>query len=349
MFPTRFADEVVSRFTNPGDAVLDPFAGRGTAVFSAAHLDRSGYGVEISPVGWIYADVKLRPAAQSQVVRRLRELVTLGQGYGPVAEELPEFFEWCFAPETRSFLVAAREKLDWRKSRVDRTLMAFLLVYLHGKRDSALSNQMRQTKAMAPQYAVQWWRERGMKPPVVDVLRFLNQRITWRYAKGVVETRPSAAYLGDCRSVIPRVRYHLRARHPGGVQFLLTSPPYLKVTNYHYDQWLRLWLLGGPATDSRVPGSHELQGRFEHRGRYAELLREVFLECATLLAPTAVVYVRTSASRDTFQATEAALGAAFPDYRLRCLPRPYLTATQTGLFGHDVPSVGEVDIVAERR
>ena len=46
--------------------------------------------------------------------------------------------------------------------------MALILVYLHGKHDASLSNQMRQTKAMAPRYAVNWWRERGLRPPSLD-------------------------------------------------------------------------------------------------------------------------------------------------------------------------------------
>ena len=42
MFPTHFADGVIAQHTSPGDIVLDPFAGRGTAVFSAAHQGRQG-------------------------------------------------------------------------------------------------------------------------------------------------------------------------------------------------------------------------------------------------------------------------------------------------------------------
>jgi DNA modification methylase len=74
MFPTDFADRVVAKYTKPGDTVLDPFAGRGTAVFSAAHQGRRGLGIEINPVGWVYAKTKLGPAPRDAVARRLREL-----------------------------------------------------------------------------------------------------------------------------------------------------------------------------------------------------------------------------------------------------------------------------------
>ena len=62
MFPTSFADDVVAQFTEPGDWVLDPFAGRGTAVYSAAIAHRHGVGIELNPVGWLYGATKLAVA-----------------------------------------------------------------------------------------------------------------------------------------------------------------------------------------------------------------------------------------------------------------------------------------------
>ena len=55
--------------------------------------------------------------------------------------------------------------------------MALLMIDLHGKRENALSNQMRQTKAMSPQYSVQWWRERSMKPPELDPVEFMLKKL----------------------------------------------------------------------------------------------------------------------------------------------------------------------------
>ena len=81
MFPTHFADGVVADYTKPGDIVLDPFAGRGTAVFSAAHQGRQGIGIEINPVGWVYGKTKLGPAGQPEVAGRFREIEELAWSY----------------------------------------------------------------------------------------------------------------------------------------------------------------------------------------------------------------------------------------------------------------------------
>jgi len=210
MFPIRFADAVVKEYTSSGDTVLDPFAGRGTAVFSATALGRRGFGVEISPVGWVYARAKLSPAPLEEVEQRLLQIVEEGSDYAEQARSLPKFFKKCFAPSVRRFLLAARDGLDWRRCTCDRTLMAILLVYLHGKEGQALSNQMRQTKAMSPHYAIKWWAENGTKPPDLDAVEFMQQRIRWRYAKGVVEADGSRVSLGNSIGLLPQLERRLR-------------------------------------------------------------------------------------------------------------------------------------------
>ena len=344
MFPTHFADGVVADHTKPGDIVLDPFAGRGTAVFSAAHQGRQGIGLEINPVGWVYGKTKLGPAAQPEVAKRFREIGELAGGYGDVAGALPEFFAHCFSARVRRYLMAARENLDWRASRVDRTVMALMLVYLHGKQGAALSNQMRQTKSMAPDYAVRWWRERGLVPPDLDPVDFLVSRLRWRYARGLPTIDGSEMYLADSEQEMTLIDLRLRERD-AKVRLLFTSPPYFKLTNYHYDQWLRLWLLGGPPNANRVPGTSDLRGKFENMARYRLLLANVFGGAASLMAPESVVYVRTGLGEETYEVTLQVLREVFPGHQLETQPRPYSKPTQTQLFGDSGVKKGEIDIV----
>jgi hypothetical protein len=343
MFPIRFADAVIEEHTAAGDTVLDPFAGRGTAIFSAASLGRRGLGVEISPVGWVYAKTKLCPAPLSQVEERLLEIADASGKYANQAISLPRFFRKCFSPSVRRFLLAARASLDWRRCTCDRTLMALLLVYLHGKDGQALSNQMRQTKAMSPHYAVKWWAENGMSPPNLDAVEFMQKRIRWRYAKGVVEADGSRIYLGNSITVLPQLARRVREEEVPKTNLLLTSPPYFGVTNYHYDQWLRLWLLGfeTEAYVSRGP----YQGRFTHPAHYRNMLKDVFCHASKLVADDAIVYVRTSKAPFTKEATLDAMLEAFPNKHLveRC--RPFLKPTQTHLFGDKTPKMGEVDLI----
>ena len=344
MFPTWFADQTIARYSGVGDCVFDPFAGRGTSVFSAAHQMRRGIGIEINPVGWIYAKVKLAPAPSLQVEDRIREIGQLAPGWRDGAQALPKFFHHCFSAPVREYLCAAREMLDWRQSVTDRTVMALLLIYLHGKSGAALSNQMRQTKAMAPDYAVRWWIERDLSPPELDPVQFLVKRLAWRYAKGLPRVHRSEVHLGDCEEVLPTLRARiLRSRRR--IKLLLTSPPYFSLTNYHYDQWLRLWLLGGLPDARRVPGTHEKQGKFENESRYRMLLQRVFHDCSALMASDSFVYVRTGADEVTFDATKDALKEAFPRHTFESTSERYTGPTQTRLFGDQAQKSGEIDIL----
>jgi hypothetical protein len=346
MFPIAFADRVVARFSSPGDTILDPFAGRGTAVFSAAHQGRHGIGIEINPVGWVYGKTKIGPATRSRVEKRLNEIGEASSTCEEAARSLPVFFKWCFSAPVRRFLVAARDELSWRTSRVDRTTAALLLVYLHGKRGAALSNQMRQTKSMAPDYALEWWRARKMTPLKIDPVDFMVRRLDWRYAKGLPVTERSQMYLANSVDLLPRLeRVGLHSRRQR-TKLLFTSPPYFATTNYHYDQWLRLWLLGGPSNAHREAGATELRGKFENRESYRNLLQSVFEKAADLLSTRAVVYVRTGQAEGTYEVTRKVLGDVFPSKRLRKVPRPYSRPTQTRLFGHPANRhEGEVDLI----
>ncbi len=343
MFPIRFADAVIKEHTALGDTVLDPFAGRGTTIFSASVLGRRGFGVEISPVGWAYAMAKLLPAPLEQVEKRLQEIADAGCKYAEEANSLPKFFSRCFSPSVRRFLLAARDGLDWRRRSCDRTLMAILLVYLHGKEGQALSNQMRQTKAMSPHYAIKWWDENGRKPPELDAVEFMQQRIRWRYAKGVVDADGSRVYLGNSITLLPRLAQRMREEEVPQARLLLTSPPYFGVTNYHYDQWIRLWLLGFETDPYVTRGPY--QGRFTHPDRYRRLLKKVFSRAAKLVADEAVVYVRTSKEHFTKRATLDAMLEAFPKKRLVEKCRPFRKPTQTHLFGDKTPKPGEIDLI----
>jgi hypothetical protein len=350
MFPSAFADSVVETYSHRGDTVLDPFAGRGTALYSAAISGRRALGVEINPVGWVYARTKAAPADQHEVEARILAIHARSKHYREAARALPEFFRYCFSPTVNRFLLAARDLLNWRQNKVDRTLMAFLLIHLHGKVSDSLSNQMRQTKAMSPNYAIAWWRMHDASPPQVDPVDFLRKKLTWRYAKGKPTTATSRIFLGDSVEVLPELVGNLGRRLLSRPSLMLTSPPYLGITNYHYDQWLRLWVLGGAPTPLRSDTSFrgKYRGKFEGIKTYKDLLFKVFCAASLLLKKDAVIYVRTDRRGPTLSSTKDILKSVFPKHSLTEKYRPSSGRTQTTLFGHGDPRMGEVDLLLTR-
>jgi hypothetical protein len=340
MFPTTFAAEVVKEYTKRGETVLDPFAGRATSLFAAASEDRVGVGIEINPVGWVYGKAKLQTAKRLAVEKRIQSIAKKAPSYRAEAAKLPDFFDWCFCPRVREYLVAARDLLRWRRRKTDWTTMALLMVDLHGKRQNSLSNQMRQTKAMSPQYAIRWWKKRGLRPPEIDPVEFMLKKIAWRYKKGRLSGNKSRIYLGDSRAQLKTLAHRSNGN---GAKLLFTSPPYHGVTNYFYDQWLRLWLLGGPA-EPRSAGN-ACKRKFDNKQEYMNLLQTILTDSKPLLARSAVIYVRTDTRKFTYEATIEALERAFPRKKLRNENRSRPVFTQTLLFDSEIKSQGEVDLV----
>jgi hypothetical protein len=153
LFPVSFAFDVIDKYSQRGQRIIDPFAGRGSSVFAGAILGRESVGIEINPVGWIYGQVKLNPAYKEQVTDRLREIYGKHHYYKYQAEALPEFYHLCYCDDVLKFLLAARKWLDWKNNNIDASLMAIILVHLHGKLGEGLSNQMRMTKSMGLNYS----------------------------------------------------------------------------------------------------------------------------------------------------------------------------------------------------
>ncbi len=344
MFPLDFAFQVVEKYSRPRDAVLDPFAGRASSVYAAAITNREAVGIEINPVGWLYGKVKLAPASKNRVLARVEEIGEIANfAIHPEQHNLPEFFHHCYSPKVLNYLLFARDFLNWKNSKIDSTLMALLLVNLHGKREGSLSNQMRQSKAMSPEYSINWWKEKNLSPPDIDPVRFLSRRIEWRYAKGIPVAPCGKVLFGDSTKLIPRITKDVTKGNQRRFDLLFTSPPYCDITDYHYDQWLRLWMLGGPALAIRT--RKKWQGRFSGKENYRELLAEVFQGCAQLLRRNATIYIRTDARQYTQQTTKDILKEIFPRKSLTVIRRPFLKKTQTFLFGDNEKKPGEIDIV----
>ncbi len=343
MFPVKFADEVIEQYTKEGDIVLDPFAGRATSIYSATIHRRTGIGIELNPVGWIYGKTKLHPASQEMVENRLLELAKTADEYNEAAGNLPEFFHLCFSQNVRKFLLAARDQLNWKQKVADWTLMGLLLVYLHGKRNQSLSNQMRQTKSMAPDYAVRWWKEHALNPPDLDPVNFMLNRIRWRYAKGRPYMNGSHIYLGDCHYMLNKVYRHLKSSGRLPIRLIFTSPPYFGVTNYHYDQWIRLWMLGYPPTPNSSLGKN--RERFQVETEYRDLLDTTFRKVSYLTDKKSVIYVRTDSRKFTFDTTHSILKEIFPDKKMTIKEQPVNGTTQTYLFGNHSTKMSEVDLI----
>ena len=85
----------------------------------------------------------------------------------------------------------------------------------------------------------------------------------------------------------------LRA-YRGKVKLVITSPPYLDITDYHEDQWLRLWFLGGATKPIAGQGKDDRHRRIE---AYWQFIREAWKGIVPLLHDSAQIVIRIGGTR----------------------------------------------------
>lgn len=291
MFPARFARECILAYTEPGEIVFDPFSGRGTTVLEALLRDRMGIGTDINPVAAIVSKAKSHVPQPGRIESRLShlEMCFKSTDKRPLrneANKLPKFFKHAYAPLTLQQILFLRRTLDWQQGVVDRFVSALVLGHLHGesKSPSYLSNQMPHTIAPKQKYAIQYWKAHNLKAPKRDAFELLRRKAIFRLQDGRPEGSGKVA-LTDARKASSRLK-----EYKGKVAATITSPPYLDVTSFEEDQWLRLWFLGGLPNPTYGRVSHD--DRHRQQSTYFKFLSEVWTGIKPLMKPTSVLVCR---------------------------------------------------------
>ena len=247
MFPLEYPLRVLKKHKKDNPVVLDPFCGRGTTLFAARNFGLSSWGIDSSPVAVAIAKAKLASCDVEAPLQLASILIAEVQ-----PDHIPDspFFRTAFNPTALRQICALREALLQLDRETDASviLRAATLGCLHGplpkniENSGYFSNQMPRTYASKPDYAVRYWKERGLKAPKIDVLRVLRRKI--ERLTGLEKGSPSSVAQvlhGDAQS--PDVFTSLSS----AASVVITSPPYYGMRTYVQDQWLRNWFLGGPA------------------------------------------------------------------------------------------------------
>ncbi|MCZ8043342.1 MAG: DNA methyltransferase [Beijerinckiaceae bacterium] len=283
MFPEGFAERHLLAHSDVGELVYDPFSGRGTTVFQALLLDRRAAGTDINPVAACISGAKADAPSLIETLDRLDEL----EKCPPEAVEgLGPFFSVCFHQNTLGQILLLRNSLSWRDNRVDRFIAAMALGALHGESHRTrlcFSNRMPRTISTKPEYSVRWWAKHGLEAPDRDVFAILRELAKFRLGAGRPD-RQGNVILADARCGAA-----VHADLAGQVKLIITSPPYIDVTDYAEDQWLRLWFLGG---ESAPQARLYADDRHTNSTAYWTFLRDVWAGIAALLSDDATIVVR---------------------------------------------------------
>jgi hypothetical protein len=325
MFPPAFVREQLEAHSRPGDLTLDPYSGRGTALLEALLNDRRAIACDINPVAYCITAAKASVPPFTAVTNEIRHLKRGYLRLSPSAlrrerRALPPFFHRAFHWTTLSQLLFLRRALRWRTNALHRFIAALALGSLHGEMDksrSYFSNQMPRTISTKPRYSLKYWKRHRLWPKKRDAFAILESRAKFRLRDGNPARRGSVA-MTDAR----RAAFALQ-QFKGQVKMVITSPPYLNITNYEEDQWLRLWFLGHDARPTY--GQISRDDRHGGRERYWRFIAEGWRGIAPLLRNDARLVCRIGAKDiDVAEITAGLRGsirAVFPKAYL--IARPY--------------------------
>jgi hypothetical protein len=286
MFPEDFVERHVLAHTKVGDLVLDPFCGRGTTVFQSLLMGRRSAGIDINPVAACIAGAKSNPPILIETLKRIDELEKSFAGSRKSVNVPSPFFEACFHKKTLEQIIFIRKKLAWQERKIDRFVAALTLGALHGESDRSeryLSNRMPRTISTKPEYSLRWWKKRRLVAPERDTFDVLRDAARFRF-RAEPATLHGEVRLGDARKA-----NKMFSKYKGTVRLIVTSPPYLDVTDYAEDQWLRLWFLGGEPYPTRRSYPDD---RLTDKDAYWSFLTEVWAGIGELLAPKSRIVVR---------------------------------------------------------
>lgn len=296
MFPESFVREQVEAHSSPGDWVFDPFCGRGTTVLESLLCGRKAVGSDINPVAVCVSRAKADRPDLTSVSERLAALETgfvrrRSSALETERQALPPFFRRAFHHATLRELLFLRSELDWRADATDGFIAALVVGSLHGEMDRSsayFSNQMPRTICLKPDYSLRYWRMHGLFPRRRRVFEMLRQKAELRLKDLPEDCGTGVVKESDARRAVSAFTWL-----KGKVNLVVTSPPYLNVTRYEEDQWLRLWFLGGESRPTY--GQVSRDDRHEGIDDYWRFLMESWRGLAPLLSGGARLVIRLGA------------------------------------------------------
>ncbi|MBV1704276.1 MAG: site-specific DNA-methyltransferase [Hyphomicrobiales bacterium] len=262
----------IERLTEPGEAVYDPFMGRGTTPLEAALLGRVGLGNDVNPLSAMLARSRLNPPVLTDVARRLVEIDWRAR-VGDADRELEVFYH----RDTLIELVALKRWLldrEWKGALdpVDDWIRMVALNRLTGHSSGFFS-----VYTMPPNQAVGLESQRK-----INAKR--NQAPERRDVRAII-LKKSRNLLSDGappgrlpHRVTTAPAHDNRAIGAAAVSLVVTSPPFLDIVDYRGDNWLRCWF-AGIDTEAIVIDRHRKAEDWE------AFVRRTFVDLARVVRP----------------------------------------------------------------
>jgi hypothetical protein len=262
----------IDRLTAPGDAVYDPFMGRGTTPVQAALMGRQPIGNDINPLSILLTRPRLAPPTPRDIARRLDQ-INWDQGTLDDPDLLAFYSERtlrCICA-LRNWLIE-RAPLDSTPDPVDDWIRMVAINRLTGHSSGFFS-----VYTLPPNQAVSALSQRkinerrGQTPPDRDIKKLILKKSASLLSDGPMPPHPPALLTAGPAESTPAIG-------SSSVQLVVTSPPFLDVVQYADDNWLRSWFAGIDAANVAI--AHHRTG-----AGWQNMVRDTLTELARIVRP----------------------------------------------------------------
>lgn len=238
-FKAQLPEFFIKRLTETGEAVHDPFMGRGTTPVQAALMGRQAFGNDINPLSLLLTRPRLNPISKKQVDETL-----LGLSINPkndITEELLAFYH----PETLAKLEALKDLLldlaplsELQPDPVIDWIRMISINRLSGHSPGFFSGRsMPPNQAVSIKSQLRINEKLGVSPPVRDIKTIISKKSKSLLRNGCVMSQTnSRLFVGSA--------WDTSEINDSSVKLVVTSPPFLDIVQYAADNWLRCWFAG---------------------------------------------------------------------------------------------------------
>ena len=271
-FKPQLPEFFINRLTRTGEAVYDPFMGRGTTAIQAALMGRKPIGNDINPLSVLLTRPRLNPPALSAIVRRL-EQIKWNEG-AIENSELLAFYSLRTLGQVcalRSWLFE-RAPLDGIPDPVDDWIRMVAINRLTGHSPGFFSvYTLPPNQAVSAQAQRKINEQRGQTPPDRDV-----KRLILRKTKSLLSDGPMAPHPPPLLTTCPAQSAPAIASE--SVSLVVTSPPFLDIVQYAEDNWLRCWFAGIDVASVAIAHHRTEDG-------WQNMVRDTLSELARIVRP----------------------------------------------------------------
>ncbi|AGN00389.1 DNA methylase N-4/N-6 domain-containing protein [Salinarchaeum sp. Harcht-Bsk1] len=271
-FPPALAHYFIKRFSDPSDVVCDPFAGGGTVPLEAILNDRDGWGSDAFEYASTLTQAKCNPMStpefEDYIDHVLKKAETIDSPLELLNDDRPPVF---FSDYTLKQLLAVREVLRDEETGEANYLNAIISGVLHGPSEMFLSLSTRDTFSGSVDYVRDYAEKHDLERPNREIRTsaMTKQELVSEELDALPDDVSTWIEKSDCRDLpFP----------DGSVDLLLTSPPYMRVLDYSWNNWLRLWWL-----DADRESEREELTITESERKYKEFVRGTLMEIERVL------------------------------------------------------------------